>query len=67
MTLEDALGRKPEDLEDFVLAQVMFPIIKHLDLLDPMQEAKDRIDRMTNTEFLSALSIGLENLLESKA
>lgn len=60
MTLSDALGDEPRTLWDFVMAQQLFPIVKHgLD-----EDAEDQVDAMTNMEFLEAISLGMERLLE---
>jgi hypothetical protein len=67
MTFEGALGYKPTDLEDFVMAHVMLPIVKHTDCDDPRDAAQIKIDRMTNTDFLSVLSMGLQELLNPQA
>lgn len=61
MTLEDALGRPIQDLEDTVLAYVMFDYVKH-GHDNPLEAARVKIDGMTNTEFLAVLSIALESM-----
>ena len=64
MTLQDALGRPIETIEDAVLARAMFAYAKHGTSDDPLRDAQADIDHMSNTEFLAALALGFEDLKE---
>lgn len=64
MTLEDALGRPVETIEDAVLARAMFAYVKHGTSDDPLTAAQADIDHMSNTEFLAALAMGFDDLKE---
>lgn len=66
MTLEDALGRPIETIEDAVLARAMFAYVKHdwvpYGYADVGTAAQADIDGMSNTQFLVALAMGFEDL-----
>lgn len=65
MTFEDALGRPIEDLEDMMRAYVGFDLAKHglSDHYSDWNEAVTaRIDGMSNSEFLAALSAAQEEV-----
>lgn len=62
LTLEDINGGPLASLEEAVRARVGFPIVKH-GLDDTVDEA---IDRMTNSELLSAISTGIDDLRERR-
>lgn len=64
MTLEDALGRPVETIEDAVLARAMFGYVKHRTSDDPLGAAQADIDAMSNTDFLAALAMGFDDLKE---
>lgn len=68
MTLEDALGHKPETLHDYVMAYVLFPIVKHRseekDQHDLDNEAEEEINNMSNVELLSYISLAMEEMLK---
>lgn len=66
LTLEAALGRPIEDLEDAVLAQLAFGYVKHAgeDSDGARQRAIEELDSLTNSELLSKISLGIKELVE---
>lgn len=70
LSLEDALGYRPKTLEDFVRARILFPIVKHRDGHETGEELDDKADKelnyMSNLEFLSCISMALEDMEEAK-
>lgn len=70
LSLEDALGYRPETLEDFVRARILFPIVKHRDEPVTREELEDKADKelnyMSNLEFLGCISLALEDMKEAK-
>jgi len=63
---ERALGRKPEDLKDFVMGQLLFSVRKHYmeGDPDPYDTARDRIKHWSNEDLLDAISLALEDMKE---
>jgi hypothetical protein len=66
VSLERALGRKPEDLKDFVMARVLFEVQKRYMEGDPDPEdtARDYVKHLDNEELLDAISLALEDMKE---
>ena len=62
MKLEDVINRPIEDLQDAVEASVMFGHVKH----DTGQTFFDVINSMDTSEFLWALTCGLEILNQQR-
>lgn len=64
---ERALGRKPEDLKDFVMAQLLFSIRKRWEEGDPEPEhtARATIEQWSNEDLLDAISLALEDMKET--
>lgn len=63
MTFDQVLDRPLTDLEDCVLAVVGFDFAKHgvpgyMAAHGVQEAAQEKLDAMTNSEFLSALSSG---------
>ena len=71
MTLEDALGRPPVTLEDFVMARLMrFRLRMAMGAIKdsvPFAEtyALDDLNEMTNANLLSTISRALEDMKEA--
>jgi hypothetical protein len=67
-SLERALGRKPESLKDFVMAQLLFSARKHYWQGDPDPEdtARDRIKHWSNEDLLDAISLALDDMKEDE-
>ena len=70
LSLEDALGHRPETLEDFVLARILFPLVKHMGEELSREELEDKADKelnyMSNLELLDCISMALEDMKEAK-
>lgn len=68
LSLEDALGHRPETLEDFVRARILFPLFKHIGEELSREELEDKADKelnyMSNLEFLDCISMALEDMKE---
>ncbi len=65
---ERALGRKPTDLKDFVMARLLFSARKHYEEGDPDPDdtARDRIKHWSNEDLLDAISLALEEMKEAQ-
>lgn len=70
LSLEDAIGYRPETLEDFVRARILFPIVKHRgEELLPEElddKADEELNHMSNLEFLGYISMALEDMKKAE-
>ncbi len=64
---ERALGRKPEDLKDFVMGRLLFSVRKRYMEGDPDPEetVRNQIKYWGNEDLLDAISLALEEMKEA--
>jgi hypothetical protein len=66
--LERALGYKPESLQDFVMARLLYSVCKHFVMGDPDPEvtARNHIKHWDNEGLLDAISEALRDMKEAQ-
>jgi len=61
LTLEGALGRPIQDLEDAILAHAMHPFVKR-QYDEPREMAEEYLNNLSNVDLIQMISIGLQTL-----